>query len=208
VGQFALRKAQAAHAPPSSLALQSVQRHKEPPESLFVLRASAHTVGHVLRNHMPHLGAMDCPMRYGALLRCFHMLVGGDLDWLPGAGGFEPLHSGNQHALVYLPDLGGNVSSLGHSGPQCCTAVMPQNDPGCVKTLRGMTAPGILRLVVTFRAKKCKNLSCARNYDQIRFRFHTTKTTTDSGSTEILHCTSADLVTAIRYAASLPMAAT
>src|SRR3984893_17450864 len=56
--------------------------------------------------------------------------VGGwRLDWLAGAGGFEPLHSGNQHALVYLPDLGGNVSSLGHSGPQCCTAVMPQNDP-------------------------------------------------------------------------------
>jgi hypothetical protein len=56
---------------------------KSPPESLFVLRASAHTVGHVLRNHMPHLGAMDCPMRYGALLRCFHMLVGGDwTGWL------------------------------------------------------------------------------------------------------------------------------
>ena len=83
MGQFALRKAQAAHAPPSSLALQSVQRHKEPLESLFVLRASAHTVGHVLRNHIPHLGAMDCPMRYGALLPCFHMLVGGDwTGWL------------------------------------------------------------------------------------------------------------------------------
>jgi hypothetical protein len=45
--------------------------------------------------------------------------------------------------------------------------------PGCVKTLRGITAPGILRLVVTLRAKKRKNSSSARRYDQIRFRFHT-----------------------------------
>jgi hypothetical protein len=30
-----------------------------------------------------------------------------------------------------------------------------------VKTLRGITAPGILRLVVTLRAKKCKNTSSA-----------------------------------------------
>ena len=44
---------------------------------------------------------------------------------------------------------------------------------GCVKTLRGMTAPGILMLVVTFRAKKCRNLSSAQHYDQIRFRFYT-----------------------------------
>jgi hypothetical protein len=44
---------------------------------------------------------------------------------------------------------------------------------GCVKTLRGMTAPGILRLVVTFRSKKCRNLSSAQHYDQMRFRFYT-----------------------------------
>ena len=50
------------------------------------------------------------------------------------------------------------------------------NDPGCVKTLRGITAPGILGYTVTLRAKKRKNLSCARHYDQIRFRFHTAKT--------------------------------
>jgi len=36
-------------------------------------------------------------------------------------------------------------------------------DPGCVKTLRGMTAPEILRPVVMCRAKKCKNLSSARH---------------------------------------------
>jgi hypothetical protein len=37
------------------------------------------------------------------------------------------------------------------------------NDPGCVKTLRGITAPGILGYTVTLRAKKRKNLSCARH---------------------------------------------
>ena len=49
-------------------------------------------------------------------------------------------------------------------------------DPGCVKTLRGITAPGILGSTVMRRAKKRRNLSSARHYDQIRFRFHTTKT--------------------------------
>jgi hypothetical protein len=48
-------------------------------------------------------------------------------------------------------------------------------DPGCVKTLRGIIAPGILSSVVMRRAKKRKNLSSARHYDQIRFRFRTTK---------------------------------
>jgi hypothetical protein len=42
--------------------------------------------------------------------------------------------------------------------------------PDCVKTLRGISAPRILRLVVTLRAKKCK---FARHYDQIRFCFRT-----------------------------------
>jgi hypothetical protein len=45
--------------------------------------------------------------------------------------------------------------------------------PGCVKTLRGITAPRILRLVITLKAKKRKNSSFARHYDQVRFRFHT-----------------------------------
>ena len=49
-------------------------------------------------------------------------------------------------------------------------------DPGCVKTLRGIIAPGILGSTVMRRAKKRKNLSSARHYDQIRFRFHTAKT--------------------------------
>jgi hypothetical protein len=31
---------------------------------------------------------------------------------------------------------------------------MSLNDPGCVKTLRGMTAPGILGSTVTGKAKK------------------------------------------------------
>ena len=52
-------------------------------------------------------------------------------------------------------------------------------EPGitpCVKTLRGIIAPGILGSTVMRRAKKRKNLSSARHYDQIRFRFHTAKT--------------------------------
>jgi hypothetical protein len=43
-------------------------------------------------------------------------------------------------------------------------------DPGCVKTLRGKTAPGILGLMFTLRAKKRNNSSSARRHDQIRFR--------------------------------------
>jgi hypothetical protein len=45
--------------------------------------------------------------------------------------------------------------------------------PGCVKTLRGISAPVILRLVVTLRAQKRKFSSSARHCDQISFRFHT-----------------------------------
>ena len=52
-------------------------------------------------------------------------------------------------------------------------AASVENDPGCVKTLRGITAPGILGSTVMRRAKNRKNLSSARRYDQIRFRFHT-----------------------------------
>src|SRR4029077_3800234 len=48
-------------------------------------------------------------------------------------------------------------------------------DPECVKTPRGITAPGILGSMVMRRTKKRKNLSSARHHDQIRFRFHTTK---------------------------------
>jgi hypothetical protein len=51
-----------------------------------------------------------------------------------------------------------------------------ENDPDCVKTPRGITAPGILGSMVMRRTKKRKNLSSARHHDQIRFRFHTTKT--------------------------------
>jgi hypothetical protein len=52
-------------------------------------------------------------------------------------------------------------------------------EPGitpCVKTLRGITAPGILEPMVIRRLKKRKNLSSARHYDQIRLRFRTAKT--------------------------------
>src|SRR5580692_7243317 len=59
--------------------------------------------------------------------------------------------------------------------PAACL-VSVENDPGCVKTLGGITAPGILGSTVMRRAKKRKNLSSARHCDQIRFCFHTTKT--------------------------------
>jgi hypothetical protein len=62
-----------------------------------------------------------------------------------------------------------------HWGP-ADSFISVENDPGCVKTLRGIAAPGILGSTVTRRAKKRKNLSSARHYDQIRFRFHTAKT--------------------------------
>src|SRR6202048_911262 len=66
---------------------------------------------------------------------------------------------------------------------KCCGPSAPlgrtaAHDPGCVKTLRGITAPGILGPMVMRRAKKRKNLSSARHYDQIRFRFRTAKTLT------------------------------
>jgi hypothetical protein len=63
-------------------------------------------------------------------------------------------------------DIGSGAASIESAG----------FDPGCVKTLRGMIAPEILRRVVMRRAKKRKNLSSARHYDQVRSRFHTTKT--------------------------------
>jgi hypothetical protein len=56
------------------------------------------------------------------------------------------------------------------------SATLVANDPGCVKTLRGIIAPGILGPTVTRRAKKRKNLSSGQHYDQIGFRFHTAKT--------------------------------
>jgi hypothetical protein len=49
-------------------------------------------------------------------------------------------------------------------------ANVPAPDP-----LGGITAPGILGSTVTRRVRKRKNLSSARHYDQIRFRFHTAK---------------------------------
>ena len=73
------------------------------------------------------------------------------------------------------------------AGP-LCGALRPRlqrsgeavHDPGCVKTRRGITTPGILSAVVMRRAKKHKNSSSARHYDQIRFRFHTAWTRRDT----------------------------
>jgi hypothetical protein len=65
------------------------------------------------------------------------------------------------------------MTAFGESCRRCGHVLTARFDPGCVKTLRGITAPRISRLVVTLRAKKRKNSSSARRYDQIRFRFHT-----------------------------------
>jgi hypothetical protein len=74
--------------------------------------------------------------------------------------------------------LGPDVSFPGEAEVSWVAEFAPsvENDPGCVKTLGGITAPGILGPTVMRRAKKRRNLSSARHYDQIRFRFHTTKT--------------------------------
>ena len=50
-----------------------------------------------------------------------------------------------------------------------------RNYPMC-KTLSGITAPGISGSTVIRGGKKRKNLSSARHYDQIGFRFRTAKT--------------------------------
>ena len=69
------------------------------------------------------------------------------------------------------------------SYPQERRPITPSNGPGCVKTRRGITTPGILSPVVMRRAKKHKNSSSARHYDQIRFRFHTAWAISDK-----VHC--------------------
>jgi len=46
-----------------------------------------------------------------------------------------------------------------------------KNDPGLCKNVARMTAPGSLRLVVTFRSKKTQKFVFARNNDQIQFSF-------------------------------------
>ena len=59
---------------------------------------------------------------------------------------------------------------------QARSATSVANGPGCVKTLRGTTTSEISGPMVMRRPKKRKNLSSARHYDQIRFRFRTGKT--------------------------------
>ena len=67
-------------------------------------------------------------------------------------------------------------SYLGNTGRDAQEVAKAALDPGCVKTLRGITAPGILSPMIMRRAKRRKNSSSARHYDQIRFRFRTAKT--------------------------------
>jgi hypothetical protein len=58
-----------------------------------------------------------------------------------------------------------SASNVIASGALCATN---PRVPACVKTLEGIGAPQILRLVVTRRAKKRRNSFSAREYDQIR----------------------------------------
>jgi putative ABC transport system substrate-binding protein len=67
-----------------------------------------------------------------------------------------------------------------------------------------MTAPGILRLVVRFTAKNAKIRPALDITTKSDFVFAQPRPTADGGPTEILHCTSPDLGSALRYAASLP----
>jgi len=83
--------------------------------------------------------------------------------------------NGPQRHFRATPDVG-RFRTEADINRQARTAASVADDPGCVKTLRGITAPGILGSTVTRRVKKRKNLSSARHYDQIRFRFHTAKT--------------------------------
>src|SRR6202051_1749477 len=86
----------------------------------------------------------------------------GNLSLAPAAGGCRRL--GLARSSSPCP--------WGLNETDCCDAHAASGQgPGCVKTLRGITAPEILRLMVTLRAKKRKNSSSARHYDQIRFGF-------------------------------------
>ena len=79
--------------------------------------------------------------------------------------------AGRQQLLRYTHDVRAVVGLCSNCGRIAGTRPMTQSDR--VETLRGITAPGILRLVVTLRAKKRKNSSSAQRYNQIRFSFHT-----------------------------------
>jgi hypothetical protein len=99
-----------------------------------------------------------------------------NLGWITHSRKADLLHGMSRLvALNDRPPFSGRPSLTGHCGHGwTCRRFEPvANDPGRVKTLRGITVPGILMLVVTLRAKKCKNSSSAQRYNQIRFRFHT-----------------------------------
>jgi hypothetical protein len=85
----------------------------------------------------------------------------------------------DQHLPPPTPRCGGPlpITAAGLSGAGQNVSYWPS-----VKTLRGITAPRILRLVVTLTAKKRKNSSSARCCDQIRFRFHTAASRRETGA--------------------------
>src|SRR5215468_10152191 len=62
------------------------------------------------------------------------------------------------HGPLRQTTLDGQPSLSGHCGhrPIFIAQRSVANDPGCVKTLRGITAPGILSPTIVRRAKKAK----------------------------------------------------
>jgi hypothetical protein len=118
----------------------------------------------------------DFANQFGVLLACAFLSV----TLLRGFDSGRPLSAHRAPSRRSNPQARGQCALSGVKRTSQFTNGASVYDPGCVKTLRGITAPGILGYTVTRRAKKPKNLSSARHYDQIRFRFYTTKTHRDS----------------------------
>jgi hypothetical protein len=103
------------------------------------------------------------------------------------------VYAHNSHHSDFTSAFGGAADMAEHAaGP-----VPVEIDPGCVKTLRGIIAPGILGSTVMRRARKRKNLSSVRHYDQMRFRFHTTKTHCRSPADGRMHAIAANFARTI-----------
>jgi hypothetical protein len=94
------------------------------------------------------------------------IVVGGHGAFVPAFG--NPQRSSSLTSIVNLRSprrwrsrsariRSADVAMVSPSIEEWCTQNRSQgvNGPGRMKTLRGITAPGILRLVVTLKAKKC-----------------------------------------------------
>ena len=118
-------------------------------------------------------GLDDGPFIIGEFIAHDSRLQFGSLNHVPG-NAINPQRPfpADANTLIFTSAFRGIADMAGPAAG----FVPVENDPGCVKTLRGITVPGILGPVVMRRAKKHKNLSSARHDDQIGFRFRTAKT--------------------------------